>query len=219
MHRYPAILLLYVVITVAGAAADISPLLARALEQMRPAKPLVAGKVITRLDVYDGKDTFLGAMDTVDAIDALRKDAPPTRRTISSRTQGSPGFTMDLSLHFEDHPGEVLDGYDTWTPKGNSYYNGAPVELYEGVAESKGENSKVLVFVDLLNALPIKAEFLIPIHSTFGNRSISATVLFGATKDGIWVPRTATIDQAGRVMFWRRHLIIRKTYEDWVKRP
>lgn len=211
--------LLLSVVTRAALPVPPTKLLALALQKSAAAKVLMAAKVSTHLEVYDGEDAFLGATDTVEAIEALRKDAPPSRKTISTKTTGSPGFTMDLNFHFEDQPGEALEGYDTWAPKGEAQFNGATLDLFEGVANSKGEISKVLLFVDPATALPIKAEYLLPIHSTFGNRSVAVTVLFGPASYGLWVPSSATIDQKGRMLFWKRHLIIQKTYEDWVRQP
>jgi hypothetical protein len=203
----------------AQATTPVLPIWEMARQKVQTAKPLAASRVTTHLDVYDGKENFLGSIETVEEISSWNKDGSPIRVTVSNKTLGSPGFTMELNLHFEDQPGEALDGFDTWTSKGDSRVGDTLVQLYDAVDKSQKEQSKALAYIDPKTALPLQVDYLVPIHSNFGTRMINATLIFGPTRDGIWVPKTATINQAGKFMFWRRHLVIKKIYENWIKRP
>ncbi len=204
-------------VCVAGVPTEV-PLWGQAIKKVQASRSLVASKVTTHLDVYDGKDSFQGSLETVHALSGWKQDKP-LRKSISEVAKGSPGFTMTLNLGIEDKPGEALDGYDTWVSKGLSRLGAKPVTLFEAAGMSGSAPSKALVYVDPDSALPLRVDYTLPIHSNFGTRIVNATVLFGATKNGAWVPQTAIIDQSGKFMFWSRHLIIKKTYEDWAPRP
>jgi len=124
---------------------------------------------------------------------------------------------MELNLHLEDSPADILDGYDSWTSKGLARYEGEPVMLWEGVSAAEAAN-RALVYIDPETGRPGQADLFMPIRSSFGTRSVAVTVNFGPGPQRTWVPVTAVIDQSGRFMFWKRHLVITKWFQDWVDR-
>ena len=210
--------------------AVLAPLIADATEPLRNAEPLwrlaianvkkseslTASRVVTQITALDGKETFLGSIESVDVVNWSQKSAVWVN--VSKKTTGSPGFTMELNLHFEDAPGSILDDYDNWTAKGEAPIDGESTAVWEGAKAGK-ETNTALVYIDPRTALPKRVDFNLPIHSNFGTRSVQVTVIFGSDPKGAWVPIKAVIDQAGRFMFWKRHLIITKLFQDWTERP
>jgi hypothetical protein len=193
------------------------PLWQQAIREIKRGQTLVASKVVTQITVRDGDDVFLGSIESVDVVSGTKRGRP-VWVNVSKKTTGSPGFTMELNLHIEDDPGGVLDGYDIWTPQGLTHFGGEPAILWAGVS-AKDAASRALVTVDPETGRPGQAELHLPIRSNLGTRTISVTVNFGPGPDGTWVPLGAVIDQAGRFMFWKRHVIITKSFQDWVERP
>jgi hypothetical protein len=175
--------------------------------------------VVTHVDVYNGKETYLGSLETVDALVAWGKDGKPVRKQVSSRQQGSPGFTMSLSLHLEDQPAQALDGFDTWTDLGAGVLQGHPVARFRGTATSGHETTVALAYLDPQTGTPLEVDYDMPMHSLFGTRQVKASVTFGAGPAGTWVPEKATINQAGSYLFWHRRLVVTSTYQDWAPRP
>jgi hypothetical protein len=202
-----------------SAAAPAPVLVERAIQLLHQGKPEVASKVVTHVDVYDGKGAFLGSLETVDALASWGKDGKPVRKEVSSHQQGSPGFTMNLSLHLEDSPAEALDGFDTWEDAGPTELQGKAVRRFRGTAISGKDTTVAVAYLDPQTGAPLQVDYEMPMHSTFGTRQVKATVRFSPGGGGAWVPRSATLDQAGRVMFWSRHLVVVTTYQAWVPRP
>lgn len=201
------------------AATPVPTLVERAIQRLHQGQPEVASKVVTHVDVFDGKGAFLGSLETVAALASWTKDGKPVRKEIASHQQGSPGFTMSLSLHLEDSPAEALDGFDTWSEAGPADLQGQSVRCFRGTSVSGKETTVALAYLDPQTGAPLQVDYEMPVHSTFGTRQVKATVRFGPGAGGAWVPRSATLDQAGRVMFWTRHLVVVSTYQDWVPRP
>lgn len=195
---------------------DPIPLWQLAITNVKKTKLFSASRVVTQITALDGKDVFLGSIKSVDIV------APGTEKpawvNVSKKTTGSPGFTMELNLHIEDNPGDVLDGYDTWTAKGEAPINGELMALWEG-AKSGKETNTALAYIDSRTAQTRRVDFVLPIHSNFGTRAVKVTVFFDRSPNGVWLPATATIDQAGQFMFWKRHLIITKSFHVWAGRP
>ncbi|HEX9080679.1 MAG TPA: hypothetical protein VF768_00300 [Holophagaceae bacterium] len=201
------------------AATPVPALVERAIQRLHQGKPEVASKVVTHVDVYDGKAAYLGSLETVDVLVAWGKDGKPVRKEIASHQQGSPGFTMSLSLHLEDSPAEALDGFDTWGDAGPADLQGQSVRCFRGTSVSGKDTTTALAYLDPQTGAPLRVDYEMPVHSTFGTRQVKATVCFGPGGGGAWVPQSATLDQAGRVMFWSRHLVVVSTYQDWMPRP
>lgn len=189
----------------------------RAIGWLKKSERLVASKVVTQLTVRDGSDVFLGSIESVDVSTFTGKDSATTWVNVSKKTVGTPGFTMELDLHLEDAPSGILDGYATWTDRGVASFAGRPAGRWEGVAEP-AENGTALAYLDPETAKPSQVDLVFPLHSNLGTRQVSVTVIFGPGPGDAWVPVSAVIDQSGRFMFWRRHLIITKIFQDWAER-
>jgi hypothetical protein len=166
--------------------------------------------------VRDGDDVFLGSVESVDVVSAPDKTVL-TWVNVSKKSVGSPGITMELNLHLEDDSGSILDGYATWTDQGSASVAGRPVALWEGVA-NPAEAGHALAYLDPETARPLQVDLVMPIHSSLGTRLVSVTVIFGPAPNDAWVPVSAVIDQSGRFLFWKRHLIITKSFQDWAAR-
>lgn len=192
------------------------PLWQLAIRQVKKSQNLAASKVVTQITVRDGADIFLGSVESVDVVSAPNSN-PPTWVNVSKKSTGSPGITMELNLHLEDDPGSILDGYAMWADQGMTRLDGRPVALWEGVADP-AEAGHALAYIDPDTARPVQVDLVLPIHSNFGTRLVSVTVNFGFGPGDAWVPVSAVIDQAGRFMFWKRHLIITKSFQDWAER-
>jgi hypothetical protein len=196
------------------------PLWQRAIREVKKSQGLIAAKVVTHIAVRDGDDVFLGSIESVDVL-ATPDKIPPTWVNVSKKSMGSPGFTMELNLHIEDDPGSILDGYATWTNQGAAEWAGRSVVRWEGVALSAdafGARASALAYIEPDTARPRQVDLVLPIRSNLGTRLVSVTVIFGAGPRGSWVPVSAVIDQSGRFMFWKRHLIITKSFQEWTER-
>jgi len=192
------------------------PLWQRAIREVQKSQGLLAAKVVTHITVRDGDDVFLGSIGSVDVLVAPDK-IPPTRVNVSKKSVGSPGITMELNLHLEDSPGSILEGYATWNNKGVTELSGGAVVLWEGVASPEAAG-RALAYLDPDTARPQRVDLALPIHSNLGTRLVSVTIDFGPGPGDTWVPVGAVIDQSGRFMFWKRHLIITKTFQEWTER-
>jgi hypothetical protein len=192
------------------------PLWQLAIRQVKKSQNLTASKVVTQITVRDGDDVFLGSVESVDVVSVPEKN-PLTWVNVSKKSVGSPGITMELNLHLEDDPGSILDGYATWVEQGMTLLDGRPVALWQGTADP-AEAGHALAYIDPDAGRPLQVDLVMPIHSNLGTRLVSVTVIFGPGPNDAWVPMSAVIDQSGRFMFWKRHLIITKSFQDWAAR-
>lgn len=183
---------------------------------IKSAQALTAARVVTQITVFDGDEELLGTIESVEALSWSQ--GRPVWQNISKKSTGRPGFTMELALNIEKDPAGLLDGYSGWQPKTETRMEGKLFSVWE--AHRPGdETDSARVFVDPRTTRPSRAEFTMPIHSNLGTRQVKLTVIFGPGPKDTWVPIQATIDQAGRLMFWKRHLVITKTFHEWVEHP
>lgn len=194
-----------------------APLWEQAINGAKSSQGMVAARVRTEIQVYDGAEAFLGSMESLDTVSSWEK-TPLVWSNVSKRTVGKPGFTMELNLRIEEDPSNVLDGYAGWTHRGTDTVDGVAVEKWEGKRAGADDNW-VLAYLEPEGGQPRRVEMQLPIRSSFGTRLVKITIGYGAGPDGMWLPQSATIDQAGRFVMWRRHLVVKKTYEGWVRRP
>ena len=200
----------------AGETRTGEPLWQAALAGIKSAQALTAARVITQVTVFDGDEVLLGTIESVEAVSWTQ--GRPVWQNISKKSTGRPGFTMELALNIEKDPGDLLDGYGEWRPQAETRLEGDLYSVWESHRPGD-ETDSARIYVDPRTARPKRADLTIPIHSNLGTRQVKLTVLFGPGPKATWVPEQATIDQAGRFMFWKRHLIITKTYHVWVEQP
>lgn len=187
----------------------------KTVKQVQSTKPLVASMILTKVEVYDGEGAYLGTLERSDRLEAWNGKDKPKRRQTASTTKGSPGFTMEISLGIENKPADALEGLDYFNSLGNAQLNGATVAVFEASGHSGKDLIQAKVFVDPASQRPVKIDYRIPIRSSMGNRTVQASVWYRPDRDGNWLPHRLLIDQTGRYLFWKRRIIVEKSFEDW----
>ncbi len=204
---------------VAGAEESArEPLWQLAIRQVKKSSNLTASKVVTQITVRDGADVFLGSVESVDVVSVPEKDAL-TWVNVSKKSIGSPGITMELNLRLRrTSPGNIPRWLLRigWTKAMTLVAAGRPVGAVAGRRHGgpRGSAGHALAYLDPDTARPLQVDLVLPIHSNFGTRLVSVTVSFGSGPDDASVPVNAVIDQSGRFMFWKRHLIITKSFQE-----
>jgi len=192
------------------------PLWQAAMAGIKSSQALTAARVVTVVTVFDGDEALLGTIESVETVSWT--SGHPVWQNVAKKSTGKPGFTMELNLNIEKDPGGLLDGYGEWRPLAAAQLEGASYSVWESHRPGD-ETDTARVFVDPQTSRPKRADFTMPIHSNLGTRLVALTVLFGPGPKQTWVPVQATIDQTGRFMFWKRHLVITKTFHGWMEQP
>lgn len=201
----------------AASAPTIDPLWQKARQALDASKTLVADEVGTEMEMIDGDGKSMGVMHIVERISDW-KNAEPVRTIVSN---DNPQYAAVARTRFKmavpDHPEEALRDGDGPQRIGSELCDGKPCAIFrvDGKRGEKTFSSKV--WIDEASGLPVRV-----LHDFAGmpmTTSLRASITFGGSRGGAWLPASAVVDATVHMLFQELRVVSKYTFRSWIPRP
>jgi len=191
-----------------------------AVEKAWNARDLVAAKVETRTEIFDGDGRKLEVVEEVAHLDGWSGDEPligkERKRTVFRKS----GMRFEMSLSANANPLVAAhDGRVSISRRREENSAGCRCVIYsfeERPADSKGQVAVGEVWID--SALGAAVKVVYRFREMPANVSSYVMTLGYTTSAGQWAPATVHMEAAGGFLFFHRMLKVDKTFSGWTRK-
>lgn len=204
-------------------AQTTDPLWLKAVAQIEASKGFVAGEVQTRVDMTDNDGKV---METVERKSTLTgwKDGKPVRAatTVGDNKKGD-SANANLDLPLADQPDQVLRGVANVQRKEEVVLDTKAAVIFQVSGERSQKDKKLpfsgRVWVDKETGSVIKLDYTFDPSNVPLTKKMSQSIAFSPTKDGVWLPKSASMDLTVSVLFSQSKVAMRYGFDAWALRP
>jgi hypothetical protein len=204
-------------------AQTTDPLWQKALAHMEAIKSLVASQLQFRLEATDGDGKVQERVDTTSQLSGWKAGEPVRVVSTSSDPKQNKAADSKSDLTLANHPNEALKWIASVQRKDEVMLGAQPSVVFE-VSGEKLKNDKKLpftgkVWLDKTTGSVLKTDYSFDPANVPMTKKMSQLVVFGANKDGVWLPKTSTADATVSAFFMLIKINMQYSFESWVARP
>jgi hypothetical protein len=200
------------------------PLWTKALAQVETTKSLVASEVQMQMEVTDSDGKVQDRVDKKSRLTGWKDGEPVRVQTSSEASKKSEANDSNFDLALANRPDQVLSGITSAQRQAaETTLDGRPSVIFQVIGEVLKKDKKLpftgKVWVDKDTASVLKLDYVFDPSQVPMTKKMSQSIVFGAGKDGAWLPKTSVIDATISAVFVKANVAMRFAFESWVTRP
>jgi hypothetical protein len=204
-------------------AQTTDPLWQKALAHMDAIKSLVASQLQFRLEATDGDGKVQERVETTSQRSSWKAGEPVRVVSASSESKLNKGADSKADLSLANHPDEALKWIQTVQRKDEVMLGAQPSVVFEVVGEKLKADKKLpftgKVWLDKATGSVLKTDYSFDTAGIPMTKKMNQSVVFGANKDGLWLPKASTAEVLASAFFTQIKISMQYSFDSWVVRP